>query len=295
MRILMTGGTGFIGTALVTALRESGHQVLVLSRVARADVDESLRYVRALDQIDGAIDAVINLAGASLADRRWTDAYKRELRDSRIGLTERLGVWMRDHSQQPSVMLSASAIGFYGAGGDSPFDEESPAGEGFSASLCADWEDAARAAAPSGCRLCIARLGVVFDREGGAYSQMARPFRLRMGNWIGSGRQWLSWVHRSDVVAALRLMLGDSRFEGVVNVTAPEPVTSRGFCDAMQVQHQSLLTLPAPAAVMRLVFGEMAEELLISGQRVLPKRLMEADYAFQYPDLPAALAVLEAP
>jgi len=293
MHILLTGGTGFIGSALIPALRGAGHGVTVLSRRRQAQVEEGLRYVKDLEDIDTPLDAVINLAGASLADRRWTPSYKQELRDSRIGLTERLGHWLRSRSQVPQLMISASAVGYYGAGGETRFTEEREAGEGFAAQLCEDWDSAARGAAPEGCRLCLVRLGVVFDRDGGAYPRMAMPFRLRFGNWIGSGLQWLSWVHRADVVAAIGFLIERGDLSGPFNLTAPEPVTSRGFCQVMQEQHRSLLSLPAPAPVMRLLLGEMADELLIHGQRVVPARLLEAGFEFTYPTLSDALENLE--
>jgi uncharacterized protein (TIGR01777 family) len=292
VHILVTGGTGFIGSALLPALRAASHTVTVLSRSPRADSD-GLSYVSALEAVAAPVGAVINLAGASLADRRWSASYKRELRDSRIGTTEALGAWLATQDRAPDVMLSASAIGYYGAGGDEPFDEERGPGQGFAAQLCRDWEQAAHGAAPAQTRLCLLRLGVVFDRDGGAYEQMARPFRLRFGNWIGDGGQWLSWVHRHDVVAAMLFLLERGDVDGAVNITAPEPVTSRGFCAAMQSVHRSVLSMPVPAAVMRLALGEMADELLISGQRVEPRRLLSAGFQFRYPALEEALPELE--
>jgi uncharacterized protein (TIGR01777 family) len=290
MRILISGGTGFIGTALCAALRAEGHTLLILSRSERADA-EGVQYVRSLQALDGdaCIDAVINLAGASLAGKRWNAAYKRELVASRMDTTRDLVALCQRLSSPPAVMLSASAIGFYGNRGDETVDEQSGQGEGFSAQLCADWEREAQAVTALGTRLCLLRLGVVFDRKGGAFEQMVLPFRMGVANWIGDGRQWLSWVHRSDVVAACQFLLADAALSGVFNLTAPEPVRSRELCAAIKRHLRTLVTLPMPAAAMRLMVGEMADELLISGQRVLPARLQTAGFRFAYPDVDSAL------
>ena len=290
MHIVVTGGTGFIGSALLPGLSGDGHQLTVLTRQARCD-SGSIRFVTDISMVDTAIDAVINLAGASLADRRWSDSYKRELRASRIDTTRELGAALHAAGHDPAAFLSASAIGYYGTRKEQ-VTEDAPAGEGFAADLCRDWEDAARAAAGNA-RFCAMRLGVVFGPKGGAYGQMAMPFRLRVGNWIGSGEQGLSWIHLDDVVAAVRYLLGDSTLSGVVNLTAPEPSTSRGFCEAMQAVRPSLIKMPVPAFLMRALMGEMADELLIGGQQVLPRRLLEAGFTFFYPRLETALRNLE--
>jgi uncharacterized protein (TIGR01777 family) len=291
MHILVTGGTGFIGSALMPALLDDGHRLTALTRQQLVG-GNGLDYINSLQSIDGEVDAVINLAGASLVDKRWSDAYKAEIRASRVDGTRRLGVALRSLGQTPSVFLSGSAIGYYGPRGDGSITEDARAGEGFAATLCRDWEAAAEDAAGDA-RLCTMRLGIVFDRDGGAYPQMAAPFRLRFGNWIGSGQQWLSWVHRDDVVAAIRFLLHGDDISGAINVTAPVPVTSRGFCDAMQDVLPSLLRLPMPAPIIRLLVGEMADELLITGQRVVPQRLLDCGFSFRFGSLQSALRALE--
>lgn len=290
MHILITGGTGFIGSALQPALHAAGHRVSVLSRTERGNTGAA-HFVTDLAQISDPIEAVINLAGASLADKRWSESYKAELRSSRIDTTQALGEALAAGGHAPAVFLSGSAIGYYGAS-DETVDESAPVGEGFAADLCRDWEASAEDAAGDA-RLCIMRLGVVFGSGGGAYQQMAMPFRFRFGNWIGSGHQALSWIHIDDVVAAMHFLLERDDLEGVFNLTAPAPTTSRGFCQAMQHVRRSIVSLPVPAFTMRLLMGQMADELLITGQPVLPKALLDAGHTFQYRTIDAALPVLE--
>ncbi len=291
MHYLITGGTGFIGSALVASLEADGHAATVLSRRPHPATG-TRRYITGLDNLDrdAAFDGVINLAGASLADRRWTQAYKRELLASRLDTTRALVETLGRLSHRPATLLSASAIGYYGHHGDEPLDEDGAVVPGFAQSLCRRWEEQALAAQAPGTRVCLLRFGVVLDAGGGAFEQMARPFRLGVANWLGSGRQWLSWVHRHDVVRAIRFLLEQTGLEGPFNVTAPEPVTSRGFCDVMKCHRRTVVTAPVPAPVLRLLVGEMAGELLLAGQRVLPARLQAAGFTFDYPGLDGALS-----
>jgi uncharacterized protein (TIGR01777 family) len=250
-------------------------------------------YLSSLDALQAPVDAVINLAGASLAAKRWNDAYKAELRSSRLDTTAALGAHFAERGETPGVWLNASAIGYYGPRGDEAVTEAAQPGQGFAAELCRDWEEAAREAAPEDTRLCLLRLGVVMDAGGGAYPQMAAPFRMGIANWIGNGHQYLSWVHRTDVVAAMLFLLQHDEARGAFNLTAPEAVTSRGFCEVMEAKHRRILRLPMPAPVMRLMVGEMADELLIKGQRVLPQALEELGFSFRYRDLRSALDAIE--
>ena len=291
MRILITGGTGFIGAALLPALSTDGHDIILLSR-QRRPCRGRYRSVTELAQLPDTetVDAVINLAGASLAGRRWNETYKRELVASRIDTTRSLLQFIERLERKPAVMLSASAIGYYGHHGDEELAEDGATVPGFAQALCEDWENVAGEAEALGPRVCTLRLGVVLDRDGGALQQMLLPFRLGVGNWVGDGRQWFSWIHRDDVVAAMQFLLEDATLQGPFNLTAPEPVTARGFCEAIQRPRRTLVTLPMPAALMRLAVGEMAEELLISGQRVVPEALQAAGFAFRYPSVDQALA-----
>ena len=291
MHYLITGGTGFIGTALISALHADGHETTVLTRQQLPDKPQC-HYIRDLEDIapDTQFEAVINLAGASLAGARWTPEYKEEITASRVETTNRLVQLCRRLEQAPRALLSASAIGYYGHHGDEKLPEQGAAAPGFSHTLCEQWEAAALSAGDLGVRVCLLRLGVVLDREGGAMVEMARPFSLGVANWLGSGKQWLSWVHRSDVIAAIRFLLDRSDLSGPFNVTAPEPVTSRGFCSAMKKHKRTFITAPVPAPAMRLLAGEMADELLLNGQRVIPAALCAAGFEFAFPGLDSALA-----
>ncbi|MFK7830420.1 MAG: TIGR01777 family oxidoreductase [Congregibacter sp.] len=293
MHILVTGGTGFIGSRLVPVLRDAGHNVSVLSRSPKVSGEAGLTYLTDLASLENAVDAVINLAGASLAGKRWNAEYKQEIVGSRLKITRQLGEALRQRGDVPGVWINASAIGFYGPRDDERLDESAEKGQGFSADLCADWEQAALDAADEQTRVCSLRLGVVLGPDGGAYAQMAQPFRMGVGNWVGSGAQWLSWIHREDAVAAIKFLLEQSSATGVFNVTAPEPVTSRDFCTAMKKVHRTLITLPMPGPVMRVMVGEMADELLLTGQRVIPTGLQTAGFVFQFGHIDAALADIE--
>ncbi len=293
MRVLLTGGTGFIGSALIAALRARGDEVTTLSRQAR-DSQPGRRFVRSLDEIsaDQEIDVIVNLAGASLAARRWSAAYKREIVASRLETTGRVLDLIRRLSGPPQTLLSASAIGYYGHHGDEPLTETSAATPGFAQQLCADWESLALQAQQQGVRVGVLRLGVVLDHGGGALQEMTQSFRLGVASWLGCGHQWLSWVHRQDVIRAILFLLGRDDVQGPFNITAPEPVTGRDFATALQAHHRTFIRAGVPASVMHLLIGEMAEELLLNGQRVLPDRLQAAGFAFTYPNLESALAAI---
>ena len=294
MHILVSGGTGFIGEALLPALIQGGNRVTVLSRQRIADT-ALVRYIRSLDELPAniAVDAIINLAGASLAHRRWTESYKREIVNSRLQITGAIVDWIEQREQRPRLLLSASAIGYYGWHDDEVLGEDAACTPGFAHHLCQEWEEQAMRADQLGVRTCVMRLGVVLDSSGGAYKQMAMPFKIGVGNWIGDGHQWLSWIHREDAVRAVLFLLQREELAGPFNLTAPEPVTGRGFCDAMRAQHKTLLSVPVPAPLMRLMLGEMADELLIHGQRVVPAALLDAGFSFRYPRLAAALRAIQ--
>ena len=291
MHVLMTGGTGLIGAATVTALKEQDATVTVLTRRPPADALR-IEYITSLSQCEGPVDAVINLAGAGLADRRWTRAYKQEILESRVALTRRLVDWMRAQSRPPERLISASAIGYYGASEDGVFSEEAPSGAGFSAELCRQWEDEAVCAQELGTAVTRIRLGVVFSSRGGALGKMTQANQLGVESWLGTGGQWLSWVHINDVVRAIQFVLEHDMPAPVYNLVAPEAATHRTFAREVARHKGSMLRLGVPAFAVRWLAGEMADELLLQGQRVVPARLLDDGFEFQYPTLNAALEAL---
>ena len=295
MQILITGGTGFIGAALIPALLAGGHELIVLSRCAHTDRSRC-RYIQSLDEISAQtkFGAVINLAGASLAARRWSAVYKREIVASRLDTTAQLLALFKRLEHCPRTLLSGSAVGYYGHHGDDCLTESSPPEPGFAQALCSDWEALAVQAQALGVRVCLLRLGVVLDSGGGALSEMARSFSFGVASWLGSGRQWLSWIHRQDVVRALLFLLEHEELQGPFNITSPHPVTGRGLAAALQAHFRTFIRAGVPAPVMRLLVGEMAEELLLKGQRVLPERLQAAGFEFSYPGIESALAAIYA-
>lgn len=294
MRIFVTGGTGFIGQRLCQVLTEGGHVLTVLTRQPERHakrLPHGVSFVKTFSEVPSntAYDAVINLAGEGIADQRWTEARKQALLDSRVALTHELVGMLKRLEQPPGILLSGSAIGYYGDQGDKALHEISPGGHGFAHELCRQWESAALAAEPLGLRVCLLRIGVVLGPNGGALARMAPPFRMGLGGPIGSGSQYMSWIHRDDIIGAMQHLIDHPTLRGPVNLTAPEPVTNQAFAKTMGKVLGRPAILPTPPAALRLAFGQMAEELLISGQRVLPKVLLATGYEFKYPDLTSAL------
>lgn len=290
MRVLVTGGSGFIGRALTRHLQELGHEVTVLTRDpgTTAAILPGASLVDRLDAV-GVIDAVVNLAGEPLADGRWSEARKREFRSSRIGTTQALVEWMRAAGEsRPGVLVSGSAIGYYGPAGDTPLDESDPPGDDFPATLCRDWERAAADAEPLGVRTCMVRTGIVLHPHGGALARMLLPFRLGAGGPMGDGQQWMSWITRDDLVRLITWLLLTPATNGAYNATAPGPVRNEEFAAILAAALHRPALLRTPAPVLRLVFGEMAD-LLLTGQRVLPRRALDAGFDFLHLRLDQAL------
>lgn len=299
MKIVVAGGSGFLGRALVGALAADGHEIVVLSRsagtsggAAHAAVawtpDGSVGpWARALD---GA-RAVVNLAGESIG-KRWTAARKARIRDSRVRATRSLAAAVANASPPVPVFVSGSAVGYYGPRGDETISEDTAPGRGFLAEVCRAWEDEARRAASDRTRVVLIRTGLVLARDGGALAQMLLPFRLFVGGPVGSGRQYWPWIHRDDWVGLVRWAIERDEIAGAVNATAPHPETARAFARALGRALGRPSWLPTPAFALRLVLGEMADELLLSGQRAVPARAIRGGYRFRYEELPPALAAI---
>ena len=294
MRVLVTGGTGFIGRALVRRLLARGDAVTVLSRrpasVAALFGNAATAWRDLAEWTpETAFDAVINLAGEPIVDRPWTTARKRALRDSRIGVTERLLQAMRQCRQRPAVLLSGSAIGIYGNDGPDPVTENAPAAADFGATLCADWERAARAADALGIRVCLLRTGLVLHRDGGLLKKMQLPFALGLGSRLGDGHQPMSWIHRGDYLDALLFLLEHGTCRGAYNLTAPAPANNREFTETLAHSLKRPALLAMPAWALRAALGARAP-MLLGGRRVLPERLLAAGFRFRFPELAGALA-----
>jgi uncharacterized protein (TIGR01777 family) len=290
MRVLITGGTGFIGRALARALLARGDQVIVLSRTpARAAHALPGGALASADFPATVPDAVVNLAGESLAAHRWTAARKQAFIDSRAGTTRRLVEWLRAAPRRPAVLVSGSAVGYYGARGDAELTEADAAGDEYQSGLCRSWETEARHAESLGVRVCLIRTGIVLGPDGGALAAMKLPFSLGLGSWLGDGRQWMSWIHKADMVALILWLLDGPGRSGAYNATAPAPVTNRAFAKALGASLRRPVLMPLPAPVVRLLVGEMAQ-LLLTGQKVLPARALAEGFSFRFPELDAALA-----
>ena len=304
MKILVTGSTGLVGTALVRALAQGGHTVCRLVRpesVVNGETNEgfSVAWNPKTGELGGAAvgaDAVVNLAGASIADGRWSAERKAVLRSSRVDTTRALVNALGKMNAKPAVLVSASAIGYYGNRGDEVLTEESAAGTEFLADLAREWEAEALKADALRIRVVLARFGIILARHGGALPQMMMPFYVFAGGRIGSGKQWMSWVSLEDVVGILRLALDNNVIRRAINVVAPQPVRNAEFTKALAGAMHRPAVFPAPAFALRLALGEMADALLLGSQRVVPQRLKQFGYRFVHPDLTHALtAVLSTP
>lgn len=297
MKILVTGSTGLVGTALVKSLASDGHTVCRLIRQQSKTTLGSkdgfdVAWNPATGELGGAgvgPDAVINLAGASIAGGRWTEKRKELLRTSRIDTTQALVKALAKMDARPRVLVSASAIGIYGDRADEVLSEESKPGTDFLAGLAGEWEAEARKAEAIGIRVVLARFGIILARHGGALAKMLLPFKLGAGGRLGSGKQWMSWITLEDVVGIVRFALENGDVRGALNVAAPQPAQNAEFTKTLaQVLHRPAL-FPAPAFALRLALGEMAGALLLSSQRVNSQKLQQLGYSFLYSDLLSAL------
>lgn len=293
MHILLTGGTGLIGRALCRHWLSQGHSLTVWSRspqrVARL-CGAGVRGIGHLEELgEEPLDALVNLAGAPIADRPWTRKRKTLLWASRIGLTEQLLAWLGRREQRPEVLLSGSAVGWYGDGGERELHEDMPqVTDDFAAQLCGAWEETAQRAEALGIRVVLLRTGLVLARDGGMLKRLMPPFKLGLGGPLGDGRQWMPWVHLADQIALIDFLMHQQQATGPYNACAPQPVRNADFARALGRALHRPAILPAPAFVLRVVLGELSG-LLLGGQRALPVRLEEAGFAFRFTDLDAAL------
>lgn len=292
MHILLTGGTGLIGSHLVPALLASGHRVTVLTRAAKPTQMEGLQFVawngREVPAALGAVDAVINLAGAGIADKRWTEEYKKLILQSRIDATTACVRYIRAQATKPQVFLSGSAVGYYGTANTGLLDESSPAGSDFLGMTAKKWE---LAAGDAGVRTVLLRMGVVLANEGGAYPKLLAPFKFYAGGYLGDGQQGMSWIHVADAVGLIEFALTNPAVSGPLNLTAPEPLSNRAFGERLGRLLGRPAGLPVPGLVAKALLGEGAV-LVLEGQRVMPAKAVQAGYAFKYPTADAALQQL---
>jgi uncharacterized protein (TIGR01777 family) len=296
MKILITGGTGFIGRTLCHRLLDSGHELIVLSRRPEQVTKLCGKSVTAISNLEDlsseeSINSIINLSGKGIADRLWTKKRKQKLLDSRINITKQLIAYVARAKHKPSVMISGSAVGYYGNNGQSELDETTDNPDDFAQQLCKQWEAAVESVKEHGVRLCIIRIGLVIGRNGGFVKRMLLPFKLGLGGRLGNGQQWISWIHKEDLITIVEILLNASELEGNFNATAPQPVTNAEFSACLANNLHRPAIFPVPAIVLKLLLGEMSE-LLLGGQKVLPERLIEQGFPFQYKSLDSALKAI---
>ncbi|MBI2071066.1 MAG: TIGR01777 family protein [Elusimicrobia bacterium] len=297
MKIVVAGGGGFIGKRLCGALSGEGYDIVILSRsrqgafdgarYLRWDPSEGARWADAV----GAADAVINLAGESIADGRWSEPRKRVLVESRIASTRAIVAGLNRLTPKPKIFVNASAVGYYGPRGDETIDEDSRPGSDFLAELCRQWENECLDAERQGVRTVKIRIGIVLGHGGGAIAKMLLPFKLGLGGPLGSGDQWMSWVHIDDLAGLVLFLIDHPTASGPINATAPNPVTNREFAKTLGAVLRRPAFLPAPAFALRLALGEMAD-MLLTGQKVLPKKAQALSYSFRHSQLKEALQSL---
>lgn len=297
MKIVVSGGTGFIGKALTSRLLQEGHQVTLLTRnlKRRGAVSDQIhveywdaKTLGVWGHCINRADAVINLAGEPIADKRWTRTQKGRIIESRLSATSLLVAAMRKAQRRPAVLINASAVGYYGDVPEGEVDETFPAGSGFLADLCVRWEAEAREAEALGLRVVCLRTGIVLGKDGGALHKMLPPFQMFVGGTVGSGKQWVPWIHRDDVLGIVLFALTEKKISGPINMTAPEPVRMKEFCKVLARTIERPALFPLPAMVLRAVMGEMSD-VLLTGQCAVPRQLCNAGYRFSHQRLDEAL------
>lgn len=298
-RIIVTGGTGFVGKVLCCKLSAAGYDVVVLSRdpaKARGQLGNRVTVVEWdaksaagwSEYLDGAL-GIVNLAGENIGSGYWTRAKKQRILNSRVDAGRAVSEAIERAANRPKVLVQVSAVGYYGDSGDDILDERSSNGAGFLADVTRQWEGSTAEVEAAGVRRAVVRLGVVLGRGGGVLARMTLPFRFFVGGHFGSGDQWFSWVHIEDVAEAIIFLIETDDLAGPFNLVGPDPVRARDFCRILGNTLNRPSWLPVPGLILRLALGEMARELLLAGQRVIPNRLLEAGYEFRYPELGSAL------
>ena len=301
MRVIIAGGSGFIGLELIRRLLKLKHEVILLSRnpeAIRFQLNESIRVVQwdgeTLGEwakfIDGA-NAVINLSGENIAAKRWSESQKTRLINSRINPTRAILQSINQATKKPRVLVNASAVGYYGNFGDGDVTESQVKGEGFLSDLCEQWEREAMSAEKHGLRVVLLRIGIVLEPSGGALKKMLLPFKFFLGGPLGSGRQWFPWIHREDVINIILFVLEEGVLSGPLNVSSPSPVTMKEFAHSLGRATGKASWISVPSLILNIGLGEMSE-MLLGGRRIMPKKLLDNGFVFQYPDLDKALKAL---
>lgn len=293
MKILITGGAGFIGTPLTKELRSAGHDVIITTR-RKSDSKDTIRWSLPdliPPDVISEIDAVINLAGEPIAPKRWTEERKKLILSSRIDTTRALVESIKNSDKNPKVFISASAIGYYGPRDEKPVNEYTSPSLGYLASVCLQWEAEAQKAEDLGLRVVRVRIGGVLDADGGLLAQMVGPFKFFAGGPIGDGKQWFSWIHRDDMIGIIKYAIENDSVSGPVNVTAPNPVTNKEFSKALGKALHRPSSVTVPAFAVKLALGELSS-IILTGQRVIPEKILEAGYEFKYPEVNEALKAI---
>ncbi len=299
-KILLTGGTGFIGKKLVQVLTALNHEVTILTRniaAASKQLDHKVRLISDFSEIpnDHVFDVVINLAGEPLAKGRWTHKRKEKFVQSRLSITSEICNLIQRLNHKPEVFISGSAIGYYGPHQDERLDEAGSVVDCFSHHLCRRWEEQALQAQTTSTRVCLLRIGIVLGNDGGSLAELRLPFKYGVSMQIADGQQWMSWIHRDDLIAIILYAMNQSDLHGPINATAPHPVTNQKLTDTLGMYLKTYIRIKVPGKLLSLMVGELADELLITGQRVVPTKLQTDGFVFIYPDLNAALKELICP
>ncbi len=299
-RILLTGGTGFIGKRLVAVLLSLNHEVTVLSRNISAsakNVQGKLNFITDVTEIadDCEFDVIINLAGEPLAKGRWNQKRKQAFVDSRLAVTSSVCQLVERLKYKPEVLINGSAIGYYGPHQDEILDEKGSVVECFSHDLCRQWEQQALAVQQQNVRVCLLRIGIVLGNDGGPLAELRLPFDYGFSMQIAKGEQWMSWIHRDDLVGIILHLISQPNISGPINGTAPNPQTNKAFADTLSLYLKTFARIKFPAKLLSLVVGELADEVLITGQRVIPAKIQSGGFMFRYPQLSAAFEELIGP